>query len=122
MKNILFGIAFISMLTGCITDTKTTPMNPNDLTGKIDYKDKINNAVFFEGEGYKMILFAMKKEHILKPHSAPMDTPLLILEGSAKITIGRAEHTLYKGELLTLPKDIDHGVYPITDVKFLLIK
>ena len=51
-----------------------------------------------------------------------MSTPLLVLEGKVKITIGSKEYILEKGDMITLPKDIDHGVYPITDVKFLLTK
>jgi len=122
MKTIILGIFFFSFLVSCIQENNNNTMSPNNLAKKIDYKDTINNTVFFEGEAYKMILFAMKKEHTLKPHSAPMDTPLLILEGSAIITIGKEEHTLNKGDIITLPKEIDHGVYPVTDVKFLLIK
>ena len=82
----------------------------------------MNNKVFLDSGNYKMILFAMRKNQVLKPHSAPMSTPLLILEGKAKVTIGAQAYFLEKGEMITLPKDIDHGVYPISDVKFLLIK
>ena len=71
---------------------------------------------------YKMIVFALKKGQDLKPHSASMDAPLVMLEGSAKITIGDKEMIVYKGDMVTLPKDIDHGVYPISDCKFMLIK
>lgn len=51
-----------------------------------------------------------------------MDTPVLILEGQARITIGDKEHILSSGESIVFPKNIDHGVYPITDVKYVLIK
>lgn len=40
----------------------------------------------------------------------------------SKITIDAEEHSLYIGDLITLPNDIDHGVYPMPDVKFLPIK
>ena len=94
----------------------------NTLASKVDYQDKINSKIYFESEAYKMILFAMKKEQILKPHSAPMDTPLLMLEGEVKITIGGKAHVLNSGESIILPKDIDHAVYPNKDIKFVLIK
>ena len=51
-----------------------------------------------------------------------MDTPLLILEGSTKVTIGDEEFVLHEGDDIVLPKDIAHGVYPLSNVKFLLIK
>jgi quercetin dioxygenase-like cupin family protein len=47
-----------------------------------------------------MILFAIKKDQVLNPHSAPMSTPLLVLEGSAKVTIGDEEFVLYEGAIL----------------------
>ena len=64
----------------------------------------------------------MKKGQDLKPHSAPMDAPLVMLEGSAKVTIGDEETIVYEGDIITLPKDIAHGVFPVTDCKFLLLK
>ncbi|MEH6537205.1 MAG: cupin domain-containing protein [Psychroserpens sp.] len=52
----------------------------------------------------------MKKEQTLNPHSAPMDTPLLILEGEAKITIDQKTYTLSTGESIILPRNLDHAV------------
>lgn len=121
MRNLILGLAFISLLVSCQPENNVS-RSSNNLASKIDYKDSINKTVLNEGEAYQMILFAMKKEQLLKPHSAPMDTPLLMLEGIAKITIGDEEYILNEGDMLTLPKEIDHGVYPTTDVKFLLIK
>jgi len=115
-------ILFLGLLLSCTDRTNQSVDSVNNLSEKIEYKDEISVKVISENEGYKMILFAIKKDQVLEPHSAPMDTPLLILKGSAKITVGTEEHRLYEGDLITLPKDIDHGVYPMTDVKFLLIK
>lgn len=64
----------------------------------------------------------MKTESILKVHSAPMDSPLLILYGRAIITTDAEDYRLSACESMVLPKAILHGVYPITNVKFVLIK
>ncbi|MDP5100752.1 MAG: cupin domain-containing protein [Nonlabens sp.] len=69
-----------------------------------------------------MLVFALKSDQVIKPHSAAMDAPFYLLEGSATITIGNEKHILEAGDLITLPKDINHGVYPITDCKFMLLK
>lgn len=122
MKNILLIVVVVIALSSCNQKTTTPMMTENNLASKIDYANKVNNQVVFQGEAYKMILFAMKRNQELKPHSAPVDAPLYMLEGSAKITIGEQEHTLLAGDMITLPKDIKHGVYPITDCKFLLLK
>jgi quercetin dioxygenase-like cupin family protein len=118
----LIFIFFISVFFSCADVAVTSESNENNLSEKIEYAEKINNKVFFESENYKMILFAIKKDQVLKPHSAPMDTPLLVLEGSAKVTIGDEEFVLHEGDDIVLPKDIAHGVYPLSNVKFLLIK
>lgn len=120
MKKI-FIIPITILVLSC-TNMVSNTTTEQALSNKIEYQDKVNNKIYFESDAYKMILFAMKQEHVLKPHSAAMDTPLLILEGQTKITIGDKEHILKSGESIILPKNIDHGVYPITNVKFVLIK
>jgi len=120
--NKLVFIFFISLFASCADVAVKVESKENNLSEKIEYAEKINNKVFYESENYKMILFAIKKNQILKPHSAPMDTPLLILEGSSKVTIGDEEFVLHEGDDIVLPKGIDHGVYPLSNVKFLLIK
>ncbi|GGX11049.1 cupin domain-containing protein [Aquimarina muelleri] len=118
-KLLIIPIAILVLNCSNMDNKAKTEYN---LSSKIEYQDKVNNKIYFESEGYKMILFAMKKEHILKPHTSPMDTPLLILEGQAKITIDDKEYALTTGESIVLPKNILHGVYPITNVKFVLMK
>ncbi|MGJ8684951.1 MAG: cupin domain-containing protein [Nonlabens sp.] len=122
MKNILLTLSAVALLTSCNPAPKTVIKSDMNLASQIEYGDKTANKVVFESNAYKMILFAMKSDQVLKPHSAPMDAPLYMIEGSAKITIGKKEHTVVAGDLINLPKDIDHGVYPITDCKFLLAK
>jgi quercetin dioxygenase-like cupin family protein len=120
--NKLIFIFFISLFASCADVAVTSKLNENNLSEKIEYAEKINTKVFYESENYKMILFAIKKDQVLKPHSAPMDTPLLVLKGSVMITIGDEEFVLHEGDDIVLPKDIAHGVYPLSNVKFLLIK
>ncbi|MDP5078069.1 MAG: cupin domain-containing protein [Nonlabens sp.] len=125
MKKIFIVFIFSTILTGCATSknhNSMKQMNTNNLASQIAYGDKISNKVVFDGSNYKMLVFALKSDQVLKSHSAPMDAPLYMLEGSATITIGNEKHILEAGDLITLPKDINHGVYPITDCKFMLLK
>ncbi len=122
MKKILIIVMAGLLALSCTDQGKKEISGELDLASKIEYGDKIVNKVVFEGENYKMLLFAIKKDQVLPPHSAPMDAPLVLLEGSAKITIGSTEHFVVKGDMITLPKNIDHGVYPETNIKFLLLK
>lgn len=47
-----------------------------------------------------------------------MNTPLLFLEGSTKVTTGDEEFVLHIGDDI-VSKDIAHGVYPLSNVTFL---
>jgi quercetin dioxygenase-like cupin family protein len=122
MKNILLIFVFIITLFGCSKAPNVQTESEINLADKVVYADKINNKVVFESDAYKMILFAIKTDQILEPHSAQIDAPLHMLEGSATITIENKEIILVSGDMIILPKDKIHGVYPITDCKFMLIK
>lgn len=67
--NKLAGIFFISLFISCADVVVKVESNENNLSEKIEYAEKINNKVFYESENYKMILFAIKKDQVLKPHS-----------------------------------------------------
>jgi quercetin dioxygenase-like cupin family protein len=115
-------LAISILLISCDSTPKTQSLNDGNLSKSIAYADTMNTKIVFESDQYKMILFALKSDQILKPHSAPMDAPLVMLEGSARITIGIKDHILTSGDMITLPKDLEHGVYPNTDCKFVLLK
>jgi|TARA_R110002020_G_scaffold63136_1_gene168321 quercetin dioxygenase-like cupin family protein len=121
MKYIL-NLMIVGLLFSSCGNTNNS-VNPTEknLASKVAYADEINKVVVFESH-YKMLVFALKKGQDLKPHSATMDAPLIMLEGSAMVTIGTTETTVKKGDIITLPKDSMHGVSPITNCKFLLIK
>ena len=121
MKHIIIVLILGSILMSCNNQNTLEKVGDNNLAAQVEYGDKMVNKVVFDSD-YKMIVFALKKGQDLQPHSAPMDAPLLMLEGSAKVTIGDKETVVVKGDMITLPKDLDHGVYPVTDCKFLLVK
>lgn len=122
MKQVLITLLVVLLFSSCTSvESNSEILNENNLSSKVEYGDKMVTKTVFESH-YKMIVFALKKGQDLTPHSAPMDAPLLMLEGSAKISIGSNETIVSKGDIITLPKNLDHGVIPVTDCKFLLIK
>jgi quercetin dioxygenase-like cupin family protein len=122
MKKILLLTITLLLLNCSDIKNNHSTATSQGLARLVDYQDKVQSTIYYESDAYKMILFAMKKEQLLKPHSAIMDTPLLMLEGEVKITIDEKSHILKAGESIILPKNVDHGVYPISDIKFVLIK
>lgn len=121
-KNILILTIIMLVLSCSNAETNSHKATKDVLLSLVEYKDEVHNKVYFESDAYKMILFAIKKEQTLKPHSASMDTPLLMLEGQAKIMIDQDIYDLNVGESIILPKNVDHAVYPMSDIKFVLIK
>lgn len=122
MKQVLITLLAVLLFSSCTSvENNAEILSKNNLSSKVEYGDRMVTKTVFDSH-YKMIVFALKKGQDLAPHSAPMDAPLLMLEGSAKITIGTKETIVSKGDIITLPKDLDHGVTPVTDCKFLLIK
>ena len=122
MKNVLLTSVALIALTSCAPTKILKSPSAFNLVAQITYADNISSKVVFEGDRYKMLVFALKKDQILKPHAAPMDAPLYMLEGTAVTTIGTLTHTLVAGDMILLPKDILHDVTPLTDCKFSLIK
>ncbi|MEO9557580.1 MAG: cupin domain-containing protein [Nonlabens ulvanivorans] len=121
MKTTALSFLLALSIISCKKKTIDNDTNENNLAAMVNYVDAITNEVVFESH-YKMIVFALKKGQNLKPHSAPIDAPLLMLEGSATIIIGSEKTRLSAGDIITLPKEIDHGVNSLTDCKFLLLK
>ena len=65
-------------------------------------------------------LFAFDKDQRLSEHSAPFDALIHVIEGQARITIGREPHNLGAGEGIIMPANIPHAVYATERFKMLL--
>jgi len=93
------------------------------LTDQIDYREgRFINKIIFERSDFKVFLFALKASQEIKPHSAPVNAFLTVVEGEGFIRIGEEDYTLKTGESIPLPKDILHYVRADKDFKMMLIK
>ena len=66
-------------------------------------------------------LFAFDKGQGLSEHTTPFDALVLILDGTAEITISGTPHKLTKGQLIIMPANQPHAVRAIDKFKMLLI-
>lgn len=66
-------------------------------------------------------LFAFDQNQGLSEHTAPYDAMVLVLEGTAKITIAGSPVTLKQGEAIIMPADKPHALHAVTPFKMLLI-
>lgn len=61
----------ITLLILSCTNMDNKTKTEHNLSSQIEYQDNVNTKIYFESDAYKMILFAMKKERILKLHKVP---------------------------------------------------
>ena len=106
-----------------IIQAQTALSEPLNIADQIDFRsEKFNNKTLFKNDGFNLILFALQKGQEIKAHTTPREAYLQCLKGEAIVTIGDKTHTLKKGEIIVLPKDILHAVKAEKKVKLMLIK
>jgi quercetin dioxygenase-like cupin family protein len=95
---------------------------PLDLAGSIAYgDDAVVSKTLVDKDAGTITVFAFDKGQGLSTHSAPFDATVMILEGSAKITIDKNETVVNTGELIVMPANIPHGLQAEEKFKMLLI-
>lgn len=68
-----------------------------------------------------LTLFSFDAGQALSEHTVPFDAAVLILDGTAEITIGGVSHTLKTDEFIIMPADIPHAVKASQKFKMLLM-
>lgn len=66
-------------------------------------------------------LFAFDKDQGLSEHTAPYDAVVMVLDGSAKLTIGGQAQTVCAGQIIIMPANVPHSVYAHERFKMVLI-
>lgn len=106
-----------------IIQEQTAQSEPLNIADQIDFRlEKFNNKTLFKNDGFNLILFALQKGQEIKAHTTPREAYLQCLKGEAIVMIGDKTHTLKKGEIIVLPKDILHAIKAEKKVKLMLIK
>jgi quercetin dioxygenase-like cupin family protein len=121
IKKIIFFT--IILLASIKMKAQTISTEPLDIADKIDFTaEKFNNKVLFKNEAFNLVLFALQKGQEIKAHKTPQDAYLQCLKGEAIVIIGDKTHTLKKGQIILLPKDILHAIKAEKKAKLMLIK
>lgn len=68
-----------------------------------------------------LTVFSFDVDQGLSEHTAPYDATVLILDGSATITIGGEPRTVTAGEIVIMPAGVPHALRADTPFKMLLI-
>jgi len=70
--------------------------------------------------GGTVTLFAFDQGEGLSEHTAPFDALVLVLEGSARITIGGTPHRLGKDDFILMPAHVPHALHAPERFKMML--
>jgi quercetin dioxygenase-like cupin family protein len=88
----------------------------------VDYStDAIVSKTILDKPAGTITLFAFDKGQGLSEHTAPYDAVVVVVDGSAKLTIGGNEQPVCAGQIIIMPADVPHAVYAHERFKMLLI-
>ena len=108
---------------------KTTPKLLDACVGKaqeyinlVEYSDDaiVSKTVLDKPAG-TITLFAFDKGQGLSEHTAPYDAVVVVLDGSAKLTIGGKAQSVCAGQIIIMPADVPHALFAHERFKMMLI-
>jgi len=84
------------------------------------HTDKINIQVVFKNKQNKILLVTMLKGHFLKRYTSKAREKLVMVNGSAKITLHSQQHNLILGNTLSIAPDSHYNIQSITTCQILI--
>ena len=81
---------------------------------------QIISKTLAQNNHHSLTLFAFAKDEEISSHESSGDALAMILDGTARITIGSKEYTLCPGEAIVMPAKIPHAIYATERFKMLL--
>lgn len=126
-KRILFFLLLLSVSFSTVQAKSGHELAPDpetaNLTSLIAYSETgFTKKVIFQGKDYMILLFAFQQGQQLTPHTIPIDAFVHVLEGTATVIIDGKEYTVQAGQMISLPKDLPHGLTAYENFKILLVK
>ncbi len=92
------------------------------LTELVDYEEgRVVSRTFAQGPHYSLTLFAFDRGEGLSAHTAPGDAMVLVLDGTARVTIGGEVIQVGAGQVVVMPADVPHALDADERFKMLLI-
>jgi quercetin dioxygenase-like cupin family protein len=112
----------MSDLTGKSKLLDTCVAKAQEFNKLVDYStDAVVSKTVLDKPSGTITLFAFDKNQGLSEHTAPYDAVVVVLDGSAKLTIGGKAQPVCAGQIIIMPADVPHAVYAHERFKMLLI-
>lgn len=87
----------------------------------IEYsKDSVVSKTILDKPAGTITLFAFDKDQKLSEHTTPYDAVVQILDGCARLIIGREDIEVLAGQIIIMPGNVPHAVAAEEKFKMLL--
>lgn len=94
---------------------------PLALDALVTYQEgQIVSRTLAQNKAVSLTLFAFDTGEEISSHESKGDAMVQIFDGTAKITIGGAEHTLTAGQTVVMPAGVPHALLAVEPFKMLL--
>jgi quercetin dioxygenase-like cupin family protein len=94
----------------------------NRIDGMLDYqKHSVVSRTLLNKKTGTVTLFAFDKGQGLSEHTAPFDAMVVVVEGSAEISIAGKRQGVETGEMIMMPAGIPHAVRAVKKFKMMLV-
>lgn len=82
-----------------------------NLESLVTYQEgQVVSHTLSQGKNLSLTLFAFDKGEEISTHASEGDAFVYILDGNAKITIGKEDYELKKGDTIVMPAQIPHAL------------
>ena len=94
---------------------------PLALDALVNYQEgQIVSRTLAQNKAVSLTLFAFDTGEEISSHESKGDAMVQIFDGTARITIGGAEHTLTAGQTVVMPAGVPHALFALEPFKMLL--
>jgi quercetin dioxygenase-like cupin family protein len=97
-------------------------MQTDNWQDHVQYGEQVHSKLFCRNANFSAQLICVAKDNILKPHSAPADACIMLLEGDLLFMIEEKEYRLRTGDVLPFGGGLRHWAKALANSSFLLIK
>ena len=96
--------------------------NVQVLAELVGYQDGsvVSRKVLGKKKG-NVTLFAFDEGEGLTEHASPYEALVVVLDGTARVTVGGERHTVRAGETITLPATVPHALQAEERFKMMLV-
>ena len=110
-------------------ESDVNPQSTDELLGQvtrlvylIDYqKGSVVSRTIIDKKAGTITLFAFDEGQGLSEHTTPFDALVIILDGSAEVTISGKPHEVGEGEMVIMPAKKPHALKATKKFKMLLV-